>query len=364
MFKSKKHDSTSVSSESPHTNLAGGKRYNTSNPEYLRKLDLNLLLSRKTIAYGATLEFTLSLYNSDFKPVYIIDDTQELQGRSLAGIPIFSPQKLQEEDYNDIIVVICASKPNSIHTISHKLDGLGLQYGRHYIESSFLHYDSVATRLRKIGVEPTYTLFTHSRLLHLYSSLQNLSQPAGTWIMAELLKHFLPNIPGHVAECGVYNGGNAFCQLLLCPLLQERTYHLLDSFKGFPQLSESDPDSRANDFTDVDLREVERAFHCFTSVKIHPGYFKDTLPSLKDEHFSFVYIDCDLYEPTLQCIDFFYPRLSEGGILFFHDYGLPEVEWPTQAKANFWGTHKAVQERFSSHQIITFPETTHALVFK
>jgi macrocin-O-methyltransferase TylF-like protien len=37
--------------------------------------------------------------------------------------------------------------------------------------------------------------------------------------------------------------------------------------------------------------------------------------------FSFGHIDVDLYEPTRHAVEFFYPRLNDGGILVFDDFG-------------------------------------------
>lgn len=35
-----------------------------------------------------------------------------------------------------------------------------------------------------------------------------------------------------------------------------------------------------------------------------------------------MHIDVDLYQPTLDSLAFFYPRLISGGICFFDEYGL------------------------------------------
>ena len=36
--------------------------------------------------------------------------------------------------------------------------------------------------------------------------------------------------------------------------------------------------------------------------------------------FSFVHIDVDLYQPTLDCLEFFFPKLVSGGIIVCDDY--------------------------------------------
>ena len=41
---------------------------------------------------------------------------------------------------------------------------------------------------------------------------------------------------------------------------------------------------------------------------------------IKNEKFSFVHIDVDLYEPTMKSLEFFFPRLVKGGIIVCDDY--------------------------------------------
>ena len=43
--------------------------------------------------------------------------------------------------------------------------------------------------------------------------------------------------------------------------------------------------------------------------------------ALEREPFAFVHIDVDLYEPTKDSLEFFYPLLSPGGVLLCDDYG-------------------------------------------
>ncbi len=41
-------------------------------------------------------------------------------------------------------------------------------------------------------------------------------------------------------------------------------------------------------------------------------------------------MDADLHNPTLAGLEFFYPRLSEGGVILIHDYN---TDWPELMKA-------------------------------
>ena len=51
------------------------------------------------------------------------------------------------------------------------------------------------------------------------------------------------------------------------------------------------------------------------------GLFSDTLHQIENKTFCFVHIDADIYSSVLECCDFFYTRLVNGGIMVFDDYG-------------------------------------------
>ena len=69
------------------------------------------------------------------------------------------------------------------------------------------------------------------------------------------------------------------------------------------------------------------------SLDVATGAEDDVQP-LAHAEFAFVSIDPDLYEPALAGLEFFYPRLSEGGAIIMHDYG----------NAQFKGVRQAVKE--------------------
>ena len=56
-------------------------------------------------------------------------------------------------------------------------------------------------------------------------------------------------------------------------------------------------------------------------VKLYPGWIPDRFTEVADRRFCFVHIDVDLYEPTRDSIDFFYPRMVPGGVMLFDDHG-------------------------------------------
>lgn len=138
--------------------------------------------------------------------------------------------------------------------------------------------------------------------------------------------------PFTLVECGVYVGASL---LSLAKSVHDAripyTIHALDTFSGFPPLSDKDkflaPDNapylRKSLFNDTSLEEVkttlsEQGF--INAIYYHEGLFEETLPNLSEACFDFVNIDCDLYESHMTCLHYFYPRMRKGGIMFFDDY--------------------------------------------
>lgn len=151
------------------------------------------------------------------------------------------------------------------------------------------------------------------------------------------------NIPGELAELGVYKGETA---RLIRHALPGRPLHLFDSFSGFPAQDLVGETGEAstytpNHFADTSEAEVLKNIGTSHAVSLHKGYFPATTAGLEDTRFSFINIDTDLYQPTIAGLHFFYPRLNPGGVIVIHDHN---QLWP--------GVMRAVRE-FQEH----IPET-------
>jgi predicted O-methyltransferase YrrM len=61
------------------------------------------------------------------------------------------------------------------------------------------------------------------------------------------------------------------------------------------------------------------------------GWIPERFDIVSDKTFSIVHIDVDLYQPTRDALEFFYPRLNPGGLMICDDYG--SVACPGAKKA-------------------------------
>lgn len=146
-----------------------------------------------------------------------------------------------------------------------------------------------------------------------------------------------------IAECGVFNGNSL---LAVGRIAQEAgipfVMYGLDTFQGLPNLSAIDAEMAPENaryrserlFTETSVAIVSKKLidaGFSNSVTLVQGLFSDTLKTLPEQKYNFVNIDCDLYEPHLECLEYFYERMERGGVLFFDDYN--STDYPMAKRA-------------------------------
>ena len=126
----------------------------------------------------------------------------------------------------------------------------------------------------------------------------------------------LKNKKGDFAEVGVSTGGSA---KLISEAKGGKNFHLFDTFEGLPEPGEQDKHLHRGQYT-CSLPAVKEYLKSYTAIHYYPGLFPQTSKPVENKTFSFVHLDVDLYQSTLDAIRFFYPRLETGGMLISHDY--------------------------------------------
>jgi O-methyltransferase len=156
------------------------------------------------------------------------------------------------------------------------------------------------------------------------------------YTLRELLR-LVDDVPGDTAECGVYRGASSW---FICDHFRSsgRTHHGFDSFEGLSTPAGID----GSFWTEGDLRvseeEARRVLAPF-DAKLYRGWFPDRFPEVADRTFAFVHIDVDLYQPTLDSLAFFYPRMAPGGIILLDDHGQTTCPGATRAAEEFMSGH-------------------------
>jgi O-methyltransferase len=139
-------------------------------------------------------------------------------------------------------------------------------------------------------------------------------------------------VDGDLIEAGVWRGGaSILMRATLETLGDDRTVWLADSFEGFPEPDEEafpadrERDLSRFDFLSVPVEEVRENFARLGldhDLQFVPGFFDETMPTLRDGTWALVRLDSDTYESTLLALDSLYPGLSAGGYLIVDDYHL------------------------------------------
>lgn len=157
------------------------------------------------------------------------------------------------------------------------------------------------------------------------------------YLLREMVR-FARRVPGALAECGCYEGASAYFMAKERP---EVSVHLFDSFEGLSEPNELDRtgSGEIRMWLEGDLKTSEHKTRMnlreFSNVVIHRGWIPSVLQEAEDERFCFLHIDVDIYQPTLDSLRFFYPRMNPGGVIVLDDYGFVTCPGAFRAVAEF-----------------------------
>ncbi|HBN57369.1 MAG TPA: hypothetical protein DD414_11405 [Lachnospiraceae bacterium] len=248
---------------------------------------------------------------ADTKLIALADNNSSRWGTCFDGVPVIDPAQIPS--FAPDMVWITVINKDFSHEIEKQLKRLG-------------YTGKILT------LEP-FRQMMDIRLAHL------------RLLAAEILRR---NLPGAVAELGVYQGAFA---AEINRLFPEKTLYLFDTFTGFdPRDVASERKhtagsrAAAGDFGDTSAEQVLSRLPFPGQAVLCKGYFPDTLPEDLPP-LAFVNLDPDLYEPTLQGLYVFWPKLVPGGAIMIHDYN----------SAQFEGAGKAVRVFCDENKLTALP---------
>jgi len=183
-----------------------------------------------------------------------------------------------------------------------------------------------------------------------HHELEDVQDGEGIGNMLDFIKN-TENLEGDILELGVYKGGSTIMiARFLKKLGSKKKIYACDSFAGLPYDDKFSYTKNAKGmFSDSSANIVKKKFKKFNvdeGIVMIEGLFEDTLyKKLADEKFSFVFVDCDLYDATKFSLDFVFPRLAKGGIVLFDEYD-------RFLKDSYeWGETRAVDEFCEANNI-------------
>lgn len=238
-----------------------------------------------------------------------IDNNEDKQGNFLRGVPIISPKNIATYAYDKIIITFW---------------GEGGAVARSLIEN----YD-----------------VREEKILNYFESNYFDARSATLFLAAREINE--NNMQGNVAEVGVYQGDFARHINLLFP---DRKLYLFDTFEGFHEkdvafdVKNGFSSASEGAYCSSDIEAILERMRYPQRCVIKKGVFPDTAIGLEDS-FVLVSLDVDLYKPTYSALQYFYPRMVEGGYIFIHDYN----------NSIFSGVKKAVQDFRMETKIKSIP---------
>lgn len=151
-------------------------------------------------------------------------------------------------------------------------------------------------------------------------------------------------------EIGCWLGHSSYIISSLIQKLSQKKidFHIFDSFEGLSR--ETVADENLSKKSEIEILNIRNQFKSnyefvknevlqdFKFVNIYKGWIPEKFDLIAEKKFSLIHIDVDLYEPTLNSLKFFYPRLVDGGLMVCDDYN----------SKTFSGAKKACDEFFKN----------------
>lgn len=157
------------------------------------------------------------------------------------------------------------------------------------------------------------------------------------------------NIQGAVVECGVHRANSLFLYYHLSTILEPYNFNRkiigFDTFEGFRSLTDKD-DSRLSetDFSDTnydrlidwaELSNSNRAVSHVHKLEFVKGDATKTIPKYVEENphliIALLYLDFDIYAPTLTALEYLLPLVPKGGIVGFDEINCKKWQGETIA---------------------------------
>jgi O-methyltransferase len=152
------------------------------------------------------------------------------------------------------------------------------------------------------------------------------------------LARYASYLAGDFAECGVWKGGTALMLARVLRNTREKKLYLFDSFQGLPKVDhERDPWFHEGQYSAESVAVVQQLLRDYSELlEINCGWIPETFKGLEDNLYAFVHIDVDLYKSNWDCCEYFYSRITPGGVMLFDEYGFAAARGEKDAVDTFF----------------------------
>ncbi len=239
----------------------------------------------KVICFGAgnTAKNLYKRIAEQYEVIAFADNQESKHGQFLMGKEIISPDKIKDYNYDYLIVTALTAIGGGFQ----QLIDLGVDKSK--IITSYV----------------SYPIECKIEWLRSLSQLHNI---------------YISNAGAEVAEAGVFQGEYA---QYINKFYPNRILHLFDTFEGYSKFDiekENGLSTASTGHLSATSEDIVKSKMSYPEkVIIHKGYFPKTAEGITSS-FCFVNLDMDLYQPTLEGLRFFAPKMVKGGVILIHDY--------------------------------------------
>lgn len=156
-------------------------------------------------------------------------------------------------------------------------------------------------------------------------------------------------VQGSIIECGVYQANSLFIYAHLSSILEPSNFNRkiigFDTFEGFRAISNKDrKDINEKNFSNTNYNHIKKWITMFdknrsighiNKIELVKGNAIKTIPKYVRENphliVSLLYLDFDIYEPTLTALKHLLPLVPKGGIIGFDELNSNKWEGETIA---------------------------------
>ncbi len=148
-------------------------------------------------------------------------------------------------------------------------------------------------------------------------------------------------IDGDTAECGVWKGAASHL-IMQRSAGSQRLHHMFDSWEGISQPGKHDGAffrEKGKGHFAIAEEVARKNLSEFAHGRFYRGWIPARFDEVADRRFCLVYLDVDLYDPTRAALEFFHPRVNQGGLMICDDSGLDKCPGARRAMLEFFASH-------------------------
>ena len=236
------------------------------------------------------------------------------------GHKISSPKIIPEMEFDKIMIAL---NPN--------------------LNTTLESFNQIYSQLTDMGIGPGKICLTANDNPNLEGTVKyGLPRVQFLYDFAEFV--YSRGLQGSAAELGVYKGDYAYH---INKAFYDRRLYLFDSFERFSESQLEWEEEHVKDIlssanknlsVQIPMHEKIALAKCIykDNVIIRKGFVPDTLEGMPEDRYVYINLDMDIYVPTIAALEYFAPRMNEGGVIAVQDYGA--------ADGFFTGVRRAVKE--------------------